>query len=393
VALSYAGIISKLAAGIGVMAMGWGDGLAAVVGSRRGAKGLAVFGSKKSLAGSATMFYATFIASALMMAAFGSEAGLVPILARSLAVAAFATLVELMTPLGLDNLSVPIATALFFAFAARSPSLWLLGIGFGLNAIAAVWARARGSVTLEGALMGLAVGTGLWAFGGPAAWILLMAFFLSSTLAGSIGRKKRAAIDVEAVTVKGGQRDAIQALATCGAGLAAAILLAATANPAWGLACAAAFASSTADTWAGELGVLSKGLPRHIINGRTMRRGLSGGVTPQGFAASAAGASFIAFVYAVVRIVSGEAMTVAATGAAIVISTGFAGALIDSILGGTVQAAYRSASTGEETEKPRSAETRNDLIRGFAFMTNDAVNLASSLLAGGAAFALGTLIH
>jgi uncharacterized membrane protein len=55
---------------------------------------------------------------------------------------------------------------------------------------------------------------------------------------------------------------------------------------------------------------------------------------------------------------------------------GGAGSLVDSLLGGTLQAQY--VSRGITTERGRAPDgTPNRLVRGVPFITNDVVNLSS----------------
>lgn len=53
---------------------------------------------------------------------------------------------------------------------------------------------------------------------------------------------------------------------------------------------------------------------------------------------------------------------------------GFIGALIDSILGATVQGIYYSDELQKETERKEYNGKPNRLIRGYAFVNNDLVN-------------------
>jgi phytol kinase len=116
VLLSYAGPIPRFVAGIGVLTMGWGDGLASLLGRRIHSPVINVSGGRKSLAGTLTML----CASALVVALFtyfahpSRAGGLALVVVPALITAAAATLIELLTPRGLDNLSVPLVTALFY---------------------------------------------------------------------------------------------------------------------------------------------------------------------------------------------------------------------------------------------------------------------------------------
>lgn len=103
-------LMPEWAAGVGVLTMGYGDGLAAIIGRKFGRKKL--FG-KKTVAGSMTMFIVTFFVvlfHGMVYRLPWSETAsglLVPVIT-----ATAATLFEAITPFGLDNISVPIAAAI-----------------------------------------------------------------------------------------------------------------------------------------------------------------------------------------------------------------------------------------------------------------------------------------
>jgi dolichol kinase len=99
----------------GILPMAYGDAAASIVGERYGRRGFRVF-ARKSLEGSAAMFLASFL-SLLIGLAFFSGFYSFSIYAETFAVfavAAMATLVECISPMGLDNLFVPVLSALTF---------------------------------------------------------------------------------------------------------------------------------------------------------------------------------------------------------------------------------------------------------------------------------------
>lgn len=98
----YRGIITSRAVITGVLAMGYGDGLAALIGSKLGKHKYSVFGATKSYEGSAVMILTVFVICLLL----GYS------LPACLIIAVVSALLESVTPLGLDNLTVPILTAL-----------------------------------------------------------------------------------------------------------------------------------------------------------------------------------------------------------------------------------------------------------------------------------------
>lgn len=103
----------------GVMAMTWGDALAALVGKRIGQHRYKIWGSDRSWEGSAAMFIASAVAMFLVLWLLPSSS-LSPLAAPSnigqalwvaLVGATAATLVEAVSPHGTDNLSVPLVAA------------------------------------------------------------------------------------------------------------------------------------------------------------------------------------------------------------------------------------------------------------------------------------------
>jgi phytol kinase len=96
--------------GLGILAMGYGDGFAALIGTWHGKHKYTILGSTKSLEGSFTMFVAALIPIFLLIH-FGTGFALMPALGAALFLAVLAALVEAVTPRGLDNLSVPLAVS------------------------------------------------------------------------------------------------------------------------------------------------------------------------------------------------------------------------------------------------------------------------------------------
>jgi phytol kinase len=100
---------------IAVLVLGWGDGLAALVGDRIKGAGLRIWGGRKTLAGSAVMLAASFVVTMALTLLFNPRfSTLLPAAGVAIAVAACATVVELVTPLGIDNITVPLACAAMY---------------------------------------------------------------------------------------------------------------------------------------------------------------------------------------------------------------------------------------------------------------------------------------
>ncbi|MBP0001002.1 MAG: phosphatidate cytidylyltransferase [Cyanobacteria bacterium SID2] len=96
-------------AALGILVMAWGDGLAALVGQNFGRHPYRVFGMKKSVEGTLTMFLVSCLVSSLVLQA--SEGSWTQIAFVSIVVAGAATLLESFSQRGIDNLSVPVGSA------------------------------------------------------------------------------------------------------------------------------------------------------------------------------------------------------------------------------------------------------------------------------------------
>lgn len=95
---------------LGVLIMGYGDGFAAVFGTKYTKYSFKVWNSTKTLSGTCAMFVFSFLATFIILKIYS------PILALPIsAVLAFsATIIEIVSPFGLDNLSVPLLTTYIY---------------------------------------------------------------------------------------------------------------------------------------------------------------------------------------------------------------------------------------------------------------------------------------
>jgi len=283
---------------------------------------------------------------------------------------------------------------------ALSPWILLL-IGAPLNCAAGLLSFWRKSVDAGGAAAGAALGTVVFVAAGPFGGILLAGFVLSSTVMTRFRAEEKEWLS--SIQEKGGRRDALQVIANGGAGMAAAVLFRLTGEPSWALALAAAYASANADTWASEIGVLSALRPVSLLTFRPVPRGLSGGVTLLGLAASLSGALFVGVLFSLEGIISSKAGTGFVFRLGTVTAAGMLGSLVDSILGSTIQAQYGPGprNAGRPAGDPRAAAliterrttggVRNVLVHGLPFVTNDVVNIASTTAAAVAGLGLGLL--
>jgi dolichol kinase len=117
--LAYVFFDSKITIAIGILAMSYGDGLASYIGMKFGKIKYQIFTDQKSYIGSIAMFLFTFMLMIIALLYYqemvsNSNITLIETLSLLLLIAVIATVVEGMTPMGLDNLSVPLVTSALF---------------------------------------------------------------------------------------------------------------------------------------------------------------------------------------------------------------------------------------------------------------------------------------
>ena len=208
-----------------------------------------------------------------------------------------------------------------------------------------------------GTVWAAAVGAAVAAGAGWRGFVLLLVFFVTSSL----------------LSPGGGTRRPVQVLANGGVAALCALLV--PWQPWAAGACAGALAAAAADTWSTEIGRRSRHAPRMITTFTAVAAGTSGGITTLGTLGGLAGAVVLALAAHLTGLATGRvALAVAAAG--------FGGMLFDSLLGATLQVRWRCAGCGAVTETADHAcpEARLSRHSGLAWMTNDTVNLAATLV-------------
>jgi uncharacterized protein (TIGR00297 family) len=272
------------------------------------------------------------------------------------------------------------------------------------------------ALTRTGALAAFVVGTLTFAAGSIGTALMLLAFFITSVGLSRAGKaRKRLLVDIG----KGGARDGLQVLAN--GGVATACIVAwvfadhNSSGSVWFVAFAGAYAAATADTWGTEIGTLAAQAPTSILTGKPLATGLSGGVTTPGTAAEVTGAVLIAILTPAALLLAvpgstpvavhvppflaflGERGVIGAWAATLVLPVfagGFGGALIDSLLGATLQDRRWCPACERECEiDPHGCGTATIRRRGLPWLTNDAVNAAATASGALIAAVCWHLIH
>jgi uncharacterized protein (TIGR00297 family) len=226
-------------------------------------------------------------------------------------------------------------------------------------------------------LAACAVGALTFGAGGLGGAYVLLAFFVTASVLSCVGRARKHRVGDIA---KGGPRDALQVLAN--GGIATLSIVAFGRDPLGFAAFAGAYAAANADTWGTEIGMLVREPPHSILTGRPLATGLSGGVTAAGSVAEIAGALAVAAVVPFSASVAGAAGAGSIMAIRLVVAVtvgGVSGALVDSLLGATLQERRWCPACATECENdPHACGTPTTHHRGIPWLTNDGVNFAAT---------------
>ena len=246
----------------------------------------------------------------------------------------------------------------------------LLVIGF-----IAIFSAASGFFKLlkpSGAFAAFLTGLFVWAGFGLKGLTLMGVFFLTSSLLSRYKRKVKEHLGE--IHEKGSARDWAQVAANGGTAAVAGLANFISPDPVWLLVLAISLASANADTWASELGVLSKQQPISIKSFKRVPRGTSGAISGFGTAATAAGSLLIAAA-AWFLFDEGPVWVL------FVFLFGVAGSLLDTLLGAYIQASFECIRCNLITEKLTHCSTPTKKVSGFTRINNDAVNFISCFTA------------
>jgi uncharacterized protein (TIGR00297 family) len=240
-----------------------------------------------------------------------------------------------------------------------------VAIGVVLATVVALVAYRARALSRSGAIAALVVGTVIFGASGWPGAAVLLAFFIPSSLLSRIGKSRKRAIGEG---IEPAPRNGWQVLANGGVAAVCA-LIAPHGSFRFAAAFAGAFAAASADTWGTEVGILSPRAPVSLLTFRPVPPGRSGGVTLLGLAASIAGALLVAGVAALLGLASLWSVT----------AGGVAGALLDSLLGGSLQALQWCPQCRCECEtRVHGCGSVTELRRGTGWLENDAVNFAAT---------------
>ncbi|MDK8182470.1 DUF92 domain-containing protein [Paenibacillus sp. UMB4589-SE434] len=269
---------------------------------------------------------------------------------------------------------------------------WLIGLAGSI--IVAGLAYRKRSLTQSGALAAVVMGTVYYGSGSLIWFGLLLTFFITSTFWSKWNKRKKSRFDQ--IYKKTGERDAHQVMANGGLGMLLCVCNAIFPHPGWLFSFAGVMATVNADTWATEIGSLSRSLPRSVLTGKRVPAGTSGAVSTIGTIATMLGAATIGGAAVVCLYIAADpAFSIPYQWSLLILIGicgtvgGIVGAFTDSFLGATIQAAYHCEKCGANTERTTHCGQPTTLVKGFRWMTNDIVNGVSSVFGGVIAWLIG----
>jgi uncharacterized protein (TIGR00297 family) len=266
---------------------------------------------------------------------------------------------------------------------------FLIGLVVGTG-IAYLAYRAH-ALSGRGAIVAAVLGTIVLGLGGKGWALVLLAFFISSSLLSKVFQAKK--IAANGVFAKGSNRDAWQVLVNGGLAGTAALVYFVLGSihpthpclPILWVIFAASLAGANADTWGTELGVLNPQQPVLLTTLKRVPQGTSGGVSLIGTLAALAGSALVAGMAVLVDQLGwapAPGLPLLKVFVAITVG-GLLGSLVDSLLGATLQALYFCPNCEKQTEKHplHICGTQTVHQRGLTWLNNDWVNFICTLSA------------
>ncbi len=247
-------------------------------------------------------------------------------------------------------------------------------LSFGIGAILVVLALWKKVLTIPATCTAFIVLVLASLFTGYTGLTVFSVSFLFAAVIGLIKKEERKKVE-EGRYPHEGARAMVQVLANALPALIYGAVYFATGLHSFLIASAVTVTAGIADSAASDIGNLSKGKVVNILTFKKVERGMSGGVSLLGtLSALVASTCVSAIVFAV-----GE---VGIKGLWVMTLSGFLGTIVDSLLGASVQRAYKCVQCGFITERKEHCNKPTELIKGLEFVDNNVVNVVSLIIAG-----------
>ena len=366
--------------GIGVMCTSIGDGLA-------GAIGVSIKKGNPRIYGDKTLFgtLTNFVASTLVAFAISSLYSMNLNIWICLAIGALSVGLELITPYGLDNISITwAATALAYSYMYFT---WINGyiLPIIISPFIVAFSLSKKALTRGAVLSAVVLDIGVSIAFGNAGFVVLCAFFVGSIIVDKI--KKRAKKQGRSSNKEDEDcRNYMQVFANGLVAFVSAIAFLIAENVIFIIPFVASLAEAFSDTVASGIGALSSTV-YDPFKRRKCENGISGGMSLEGTIASFIGAFLIAYIAYAIGFVNYGIREVF-----IVAISAFSGAILDSFLGSVFQVKYKCKVCGKITECEEHCDLSCEIHSGYSVIDNDIVNMISCAFAAILATALALLV-
>ncbi len=243
---------------------------------------------------------------------------------------------------------------------------------FMIVVIGAILGYKGHSLTLSGAFATTIVGMAILLAFGAQGLFLIGTFFVTASYWSKFKADKKKS--VEDKIKKSGARDAVQVFANGGVPALLSLLYLLFQENLLLYMFITSLATANSDTWASEIGSISKSKPIHVLSLSRVDAGTSGAISLLGTLSALCGAFLIGiishFLWNEVTFQLGLAIGI----------VGFLGNLLDTLLGATVQVTYTCSNCGLNTEKTNHCGQSTLYKSGLRFLNNDTVNFLSIAL-------------
>nr|WP_272495869.1 DUF92 domain-containing protein [Bacillus pinisoli] len=229
------------------------------------------------------------------------------------------------------------------------------------------------SLTVSGALAAFAVGSLISLGFGIQGLVILGAFFLTSSLWSKY--KRRDKVNVDQITEKGERRDFTQVMANGLIPSICSFMYWVYPSDYLLVAFLISISAANSDTWASEIGSLSKKAPIHVLKLRKVEPGTSGAISLLGTFATVCGA----FLISVLGLILFKEISIILM--IIIGVSGVMGSLFDTIIGATLQVKYQCQLCRRPTEKRIHCRKPTIIVSGVGWINNDLTNFLSIILA------------
>lgn len=359
----------KYIGAIAILILGYADGIGGLISEYLG-KHKFQFGHKTA-EGSFAVFLISFAISYVLfnMLLYSDLA-----LEYSFFIACFATMIELFSCGGIDNLTLPLGVALVTYLLIREPVFIKFSIAFAVTGLIVWVALLNNMLSFAAGIAAMVLGVILFYYDGPVVALAVIFFFITSAILEHYHDKP-----IEEKT-----KSFVQVMENAIPFIMFGLMYYGTKSEVALICLFTAIAGACSDTWGSGLGYYSKEKVLNALSFKPIRKGESGGITMLGTFGELLGSLAIALMS---LLLGGSNMI----GRALIIFVfGFFTAYLDSVFGILLQVKYYNKSTGDFRETKPKDMKGYEKISGYGFIDNSMVNfltiMISSLLAGMLAF-------